>query len=364
MHRCLAVCLCLLPLWGEDPPARVGETQLATGQGVKPAGQLLLQAGRPLDLVLSEDGETACVQNGTNLLLVDVKTWTLRQILPYGKGHGAPHGMVRVGSSLWISQARGHLQEVRLGGTHAVLGRRIALPGADRDTPLPCGLAVTADGKGLVVALSRRNSLGVVDLEKGTLLREIPVGVAPYGVVVEGSRAFVTNWGGRQAPKGERVMASSGTDVRVDAKGFPLGGTLSEVDLASERQVREAAVGLHPSRILLDRGRLFVANANGDSVSILDATSLAVRETVNVKPDAALPFGSIPNALVLSPDGQTLFVANAGNNAVAVVALNGKTRLEGFIPAGWFPSALATDGKHLYIASAKGDGSRDPRASN
>ena len=81
-----------------------------------------------------------------------------------------------------------------------------------------------------------------------------------------------------------------------------------------------------------------------------------------VRPDATLPFGSAPNALALGKDGKTLFVANGGNNAVAVVALGARRKLEGFIPTAWYPGALVTDGKFLYVANVKGLGSRNPRA--
>src|SRR5439155_17804722 len=53
-----------------------------------------------------------------------------------------------------------------------------------------------------------------------------------------------------------------------------------------------------------------------------------------------------------------LFVANADNNSVAVIDIEkrGDSRVIGFIPTGWYPSALAAsaDGKKLYIGTAKG----------
>jgi len=70
--------------------------------------------------------------------------------------------------------------------------------------------------------------------------------------------------------------------------------------------------------------------------------------------------GSDPNALALSPDGRTLYVAMAGNNAVAVVRVGPRTmRVAGLIPAGWYPTAVATssDGRTLYVANGKGAGS-------
>ena len=77
-----------------------------------------------------------------------------------------------------------------------------------------------------------------------------------------------------------------------------------------------------------------------------------------VRPDPALPFGSAPDALMLSADGKTLYVCNGGNNAVAVIALVGKPAVRGFVPTGWYPGAVVGEGKHLFVANIKGEGSR------
>jgi len=69
--------------------------------------------------------------------------------------------------------------------------------------------------------------------------------------------------------------------------------------------------------------------------------------------------GVQPVALALSPDGRTLYVAEAGINAVGVVALDGKNpHLKGHIPVGWWPSGIqvSQDGKTLYVANANGRG--------
>ena len=124
------------------------------------------------------------------------------------------------------------------------------------------------------------------------------------------------------------------------------------------------SVGLHPAGMALspDGSLLFVANANSDSVSTVDTVAFRVRETISVRPDPNLPFGSITNALAVSKDGRMLFVANGGNNAIAVVGLsdkhNGHSVVRGFIPTGWFPGGVCSDGMNLYIANVKGNGSR------
>jgi hypothetical protein len=101
-------------------------------------------------------------------------------------------------------------------------------------------------------------------------------------------------------------------------------------------------------------------------------------ETIACRPEARLPFGSGCNALALSPDGRTLYVANGTNNCLAVVRLaagssEGRTLktyatasgrpvqsiVAGLIPTGWYPGAVlvSLDGKRLYVANVKGHGS-------
>ena len=46
------------------------------------------------------------------------------------------------------------------------------------------------------------------------------------------------------------------------------------------------------------------------SVSVIDAVKDVVVETIDCKPVARLPFGTGSNAVALSPDGATLYVAN------------------------------------------------------
>ncbi len=242
-------------------------------------------------------------------------------------------------------------------------GRSIALPGSNLCLS---GIALAGDNQSALVCLSRNNSLAIIDLASGKPVREIPVGVAPYAVALssDGSTAYITNWGGRRPEKGERSSKSSETDTAVDARGIACGGTLSVVDLKAGREITQIEVGLHPSDVKLsaDGRTIFVANANSDTVSVIDTGKRRVLETISVRPDPGLPFGSAPNALALGGDGKTLYVADGGNNAVAVVALgagkHGRSIVRGFIPTAWYPGGLATDGKNLYIANIKGLGSR------
>src|SRR5207245_3333850 len=122
------------------------------------------------------------------------------------------------------------------------------------------------------------------------------------------------------------------------------------------------AVGRHPSAILLNRKatRLYVALASQDRIAIVNvAPALAgpgrLKPALHYLADATAREGSTPNALALSADESTLFVAEADNNAVAVFE---KGKLVGRIPTDWYPSALIARGQQLFILNAKGSGTR------
>ena len=131
-------------------------------------------------------------------------------------------------------------------------------------------------------------------------------------------------------------------------------------------------------------GRLFVACSGDNTVHVIVTKSLekaavtadstrrlweGTREVLSTSLYPQSPEGSTPDALAVSPDGSTLFVANADNNDVMVVDISGKPHddkardndenisiVEGFIPVGWYPSVLAVspDGKTLYVGNGKG----------
>ena len=90
----------------------------------------------------------------------------------------------------------------------------------------------------------------------------------------------------------------------------------------------------------------------------MDPETGLMQERIRVHLTPKSPAGAIPNALSISPDGKTLLVADAGNNCVAVVdiAEPGQSEVEGFIPTGWYPTWVHTDGKRVLIGSGKGMG--------
>src|SRR5205823_8744495 len=134
--------------------------------------------------------------------------------------------------------------------------------------------------------------------------------------------------------------------------------TVSVIDLsATPPSRRSGLVGSHPSALALRRGALFAALPGANGIVRVDPARGAVLEQLTVALDPHAPTGSDPNALALLPDGKTLYVAMAGNNAVAVVRLEpARMRVAGLIPVGWYPTAVAVspDGRTLYVANGKG----------
>jgi YVTN family beta-propeller protein len=341
-----------------------------TGQLIRPAGQSVAFGGRPVDIALSPDQHTVFVKNTDSLLVLDAAQWQVLQELAYPKGEaGSMHGLAvsQDGGAVYVTGSVKNLLEARRDNGGPWKWHRQIQLGSQKVNP--CGVALAADGHSAYAGLSISNTLAVIDLDASNVSAEIPTGVCPFDVVLarDGQTAYVSNFGGRHARPGEHSEESVGTPVVVDDRSIARTGTITRIDLQARQATGELAVGLHPAELVLspDGSRLLVANANSDSVSVIETGSFQVRETISVRPDPQLPFGSLSNALTLSTDGRTLFVANGGNNAIAVVALatqpNRPSAVRGFIPAGWFPGGVCTDGTSLYIANVKGEGSRDGR---
>ena len=75
--------------------------------------------------------------------------------------------------------------------------------------------------------------------------------------------------------------------------------------------------------------------------------------------DAALypgsAVGSTTNAVALSQNEKTLYIANADNNCLSVfdVSKPGSSRSIGFIPVGWYPTGVKVIGNKIYVIQWK-----------
>jgi YVTN family beta-propeller protein len=217
---------------------------------------------------------------------------------------------------------------------------------SDRAPVYPSGIALSPDGNTLFVANNLGDSLGIVEDLRGErklvridLRRDPERFVYPYAVVVVQAKAYVSCWND---------------------------DSVAVVSL-SKQSVSRVPVGRHPTAMLLnpERTRLYVANSNDDSVSVIDTQTDKEIERISVRLSEGVPPGNSPEGLALR--GDDLYVANAHSNSVAVVALsNGKSqegrlvparsKIRGFIPTGQYPSAVAIAGQTIFIGNGKGTG--------
>lgn len=224
-----------------------------------------------------------------------------------------------------------------------------------------------AKGERLAVfPLVHDNQLAIVDLNAPTGVATVATGIAPFASVIDGagSVAWVSNWGGRVARAGDRTAPTGllpGADrVVVDERGIASTGTVTRIDLLTRTATHTVETGLHPTALAWDqsRQRLYVANNNADSITVVDTAANRVAGTWKLQPFTETAPGLAPSALALTPDGKTLLVALGGINAVAVLdAATG--RIQGLVPTGWYPSALAVspDGSKFAVGSLLGAGS-------
>ena len=363
----------------------------AVQQTLTPAGiQVELLGSRPQALALSPDGKILATSGkSSELILVDPVTGEVLQeaaflpseeskaesptvasshiLEPDEEGQLSFTGLIFSpdGTRLFLSNVKGSIKVFGIGADHRATGLySLRLPASglsERKQDIPAGLAISPDGKMLYVALNLSNRLLEYDLKKQKPLRMFDVGVAPFDVVLAGDKVYVSNWGGRRPDTNSLTgPAGQGTEVRVDpVRHIANEGSVSVIHLKSGKSAGEIPVGLHSCAMALTpNGRyLCVANAAGDSVSVIDTHKDKVVETISLRWHPSDLFGASPNALTMSHDGKTLYVCNGTQNAVAEVSLHpGKSRLLGLIPVGWYPGAVVEDAQRsaLYVANIKG----------
>jgi DNA-binding beta-propeller fold protein YncE len=246
--------------------------------------------------------------------------------------------------------------------------------------PEVAGLAVSPDGRRLLVANVQNDSVSLIDLASGGVVEQdlrsgvldprragAPGGTFPRAVAwVSDDKAYVASERDREVivlRVGDRQI---GVGRRIHTRGQPVA----------------LLAGPH--------GRLFVALDNTDGVAVVDTAADRIVESVaTAAPAGALRRamgGAGTNALALSPDGRTLLVSNGGENAVAFIALGALARgdaagpvggfkdddgdgddddaatparagsaVVGLAPTGWYPTALAVrpDGRRIFVVNGK-----------
>jgi len=208
------------------------------------------------------------------------------------------------------------------------------------------GLAITPDGAHLLVTKELTDELDVLrpdlSVEARLALGPPGPGAYPYAVAVspDGARAWVS------------LQGTSSLAVVGLAQGAP-------------SLITTVAVGDHPTGLAVtpDGRQVLVANANDDTLTVVDAQASTVVAHLDLHAIPGEPWGSVPNAVAVAKDGRRAYVALAGDDALAVLDRAGPDApwaVSGFVPTGWYPTAVAvrpSDGAVVAVAS-KGLGSR------
>ena len=311
---------------------------LPNGWRVAPVGKHLTLSTLPLNLITAPDGRYAVVTNNglakPSLSVVDLTSWTVKNNTTVD---AAWYGLAWSpdGTKLYSSgAAQNTVQEFTYAAGTLKSARTFALPAGTGDT-FTGGLAVSPDGAVLFATRLFASTLSAIDLASGQVQKTVPLSAEPYSTIVspDGRFVYVSLWGGARV----EVFAAD-----------------------SLRLVAELSTDEHPNAMVLapDGRRIFIACANSSSIWVYDTFSYEAIEQISVSVYPNAPPSATPNALALSPDGRTLVAALADNNAVAVVDVTNAARslVDGFIPTGWYPTAVAfsRDGKQILILDGKG----------
>ena len=239
--------------------------------------------------------------------------------------------------------------------------------------PYPAGLALlSAEGHDrLLVANNLSDNVVLLDVASGKVLKSFDLSTSelvpssfPYTCVAtrDGRRAWCSLWNASQVAELDLTKATVVRWISLEKPDDPI------------------APGSHPTAMLLSPNEkiLYISLSNVDEVAmvgvekgeVLGGLGTTVPFADKLEKGISFPQplkGGYPGALAQSGDGNTLFVADASLNAVAVfdvTSFSGGPPLgdTGFtpryIPTDWYPSALAVHGDDLLIATAKGQGTR------
>jgi YVTN family beta-propeller protein len=340
---------------GPDSVVTASPGEMFNGWKLSPVGRHVAINAMPLKMALSPDGKTlaaVCAGRWDGVALVDIPTETTRQWVPMKRSFNGI-AFSKDGKHLYVTGGNSDLVQVMdFDGSKLVEGAAIHVGapagGAKRDNFLT-GLAVNPASGLLYVCNEGTSEIDVIDPAAGKLTATWPTLAHPYTCVIGASNQylFVSNWGDR---------------------------SVSGIDLATGVKKARIAVGLRPNEMVVaPDGRLFVCCAGDNTVHVIQTKVPKNNDVDNATdetappPEGSLeiistslydssPEGSTPDGVAVSPDGESLFVVNADNNDVMIadIADAKSSRVVGFVPVGWYPCAVASDGRKLFVANGKG----------
>ena len=396
-----------------------GETVLPNGRLITPQGIQVQVEPHPYGLALSPDGRTLVTSNnGTWPFSVSIISGlssrhpAVEQIPPGypPRNSETDPKSVYLGVAIAPNNRTLYLSEGNNGcigvfdlKTQRDLGR-LRLDGRYQGKTYQHSLAgdlkLSPDGRDLYALDLAHFRMVIFDTHSRRMIASVPVGRLPFGLALspDGKTAYVTNVGmfryslvpgynpkdalhtgldfppfgfpSREAAKGTVVQGK-----KIPGLGnpnVPQSNSVYLLDVADpahpEVKARtrtgipvgpQSVGGSSPGAVVAGPDKVYVSNSAQDSISILDAHTGKEEKTLLLQPAKSVQGlrGLLPFGVALSPDGNRLYVACAGINALAVIDTQQDTVL-GYIPTGWFPARVTVgpDGRTLYVDNAKGFG--------
>jgi len=339
------------------PPERVGPWPgggylLNSGWRLQPAGTQVPLDTLPMSSALSPDGRYLLVLNGgynpPSISVLDVRATREIQRVPVAD---AWLGLAfsSKGDRVWVgggSQAA-VLEFAFASGKLSLLRTFPVVPAEKRTVRDFIGdVAISPDGRMLYAADLYRDAIVVINPQSGVVTERFETGRRPYRILFhpDGQSFFVTSW------TDGVLLHHQANDGRVLAR-LRLGAHPTDMTWLAGRPPVAEEEGPAPPWV----ARLFVAAANTNNVYVVGVApdkELRVAEIINVAMTPRQPMGMTPSALALSGDGKRLYVACSDANALAVADVSElRSRVLGFIPSGWYPTAVRSlpDGRMVVL---------------
>ncbi len=322
-------------------PLPDGGFLLNSGWTIRPAGQQVEVGTLPMSSVLSRNGKYLLVVNAgydpPTISVIDVASkkelskthvadaWLGLRIDPRSD-------LFYVGGGI-----TGKVFEFSLDPDTGAVTPKREIPAvedlANKGNALIGDVELSRDGHYLYAGNLYGDEISVLDVREGKYLGSWKTGRRPYRIMV--------------APDGHQLLVTAWGDAAIYVH-----------DNKDGKVVTKIRMGAHPTDMLWINkppptedgqassytGRVFVTAANTNKTYVFGVTSdgqLTDLETLNIATTPMHPLGMTPSALATDEKASKLFVVCSDANAVAQVDISSaRSRVEGFIPTGWYPTAI------------------------
>jgi YVTN family beta-propeller protein len=310
---------------------------LPNGWSLSPAGKSITAGDLPLNIATTKSGRYAAVTNNgqstQTIQLIDVAKQTVldKAVIPKSW-----LGLAFTADEQYLYASGGNDNRVlvyQIFNNKLLLQDSISLGKKWPEKISPAGLCLDEAARRLYVVTKDDSCLYIMNLDTKEQMGKLKLSGEAYTCVLSANKKelYITVWGS------DKVVVFNTKTGKIDFS-IPVGDNPNDMCWSNNGKL------------------LYVANANDNSVSIIDVTKKKVIETLTASLYPNAPSGSTTNSVAISPDGNTLYIANADNNCLAVfdVTTPGNSKPKGFIPTGWYPTCVRFCSGVLMVANGKG----------